>query len=917
MILTNWPRLILFLSFILVLTVLSIPNDSKMGVIYFKSFEYEKALTFFDKAKSTNSESPLILKKIKDYFIIQGDIQKALISQRKLTQLLPKNIGHWEELVKLYNWNNMPYNALKAQVQIASLNPTQKKFEILLNIQKGYQWLRKWDDASKIGEVIYTSNNPKILEENLKYYLTVADTKSVIKHIQKLEKLTNNTTKYQFYLAQAYTLSNNFPEAIKSLLISFGNNKEYAKHYQTANFLNHPLPYILKRSETLEQIIDLYEKLNDDLSVARIHTKLYEIDPRKYDLALDAADIYVKYEMYDETYAILKKIYNVRSASRVYRAAHIYLDLGDQLTAIKYLEQTILLYPYKAEYFNDLTNLYEKTNQKRKALGLQIRLLKYLKNKNSNSNFYINSTEVLYSQNGIIKHSDSNTNEIKNTHNRIIQLMEELGETDQKHEQLKVLNKEFPNDINAMKMLAFSHVENGEKDKAKSLFSKINTINPYDEDAAIYIADGMLQVNNVDMAYKTLKPFIDNTKIKFKNRFFNIYQKKDPNAVKKICKEHKITDTKDFTQIDLKVKCNAIDNNYRDSINILLAHLDQVPDNKYAKVLLSYQFLHDKDLQSAKRLITDLKKENTPKKTITDLEKYKNEVILDLKIQKSWEHSLNYSYYDSSDHFFWTNTFELYRNVGDLSYGVKILRAEPSKTNTTIGNNSFLIKYHFKDELVATLYFGNNFGHSDKVAYGYSVLYQWLDRILVSYTADIATQIYDIPAFSSATEALRDNHNVFFNYDYDYRNRFALSLNYNHIYVENNYAKSRSTALQYNYFLTNHWSPGFFLQKQETYDGNDSLRNLLIDSSSVQALNLKHEYIFYNNKLKNTVDFYIGRDSDRNIEFGEYISLRESLYYEHSKRKHANFQLEWNKESQNINENESIRVQIGYSFWFL
>ena len=49
--------------------------------------KYDKALKYFDQAKSSNEESPLILNKIKDYFMIQGDLKKALVSQNKLTIL--------------------------------------------------------------------------------------------------------------------------------------------------------------------------------------------------------------------------------------------------------------------------------------------------------------------------------------------------------------------------------------------------------------------------------------------------------------------------------------------------------------------------------------------------------------------------------------------------------------------------------------------------------------------------------------------------------------------------------------------------------------------------------------------------------------------------------------------------------------
>lgn len=888
-----------------------------MGVIYFKSFEYDKALDYFNKAKSTQVQNPLILEKMKDYFIIEGDLDKALTSQKKITELLPKNIGQWQELIKLYNWNNMTYQALKAQFKVVSLRPKKDKYQKLLNISKGYQWLRKWDDATAIAKMIYQSDEPKILEENLKYFLTIGDTNFVIKHIHKLEKLTKDTAQYKYYLSQVYRLKKDYKNAIINLLIMFGNDQAYAQYYDNAKFLNKPIQYIAHHIDLVNEISELYRKLGHDIVVARISAKLYEMDSQKYDQALDACDIFVKHKFYQETTKILKKIYTVHSASRVFRAANIYLDLGKRDLAIKYMEKAIELYPYKPQYYNDLTYLYELKGQKRKALNLQLKLLKLLEEKNKSSRYFINASEVMIAQNGSFKITSNNAHKIKQTRNKIIQLMDELGENNKKHQQLLELNNEYPNDIKTNKMLAYSYLDRGDYNKARQLFIKINKISPTDKDAAIFVTDDLLDKNKKEKAYSIMKPFIKSHDVLVKNRLYNIYQKINPKEANLICDEHQVQSISDFEQIDLKVKCNEANSLYKDNINLLLAHLDQKPGDVQAKIVLAYQLILDHDIKNAKKIINDLTKENVKKKVIISLNKFKEEVILDLKIQKSWEHSFNLSNYDTKNYSYWASTFQLYRNTGKLSYGVTLLRAQPNTKSKNIGSNSLLFKYHIKDDLVVSLHFGNNFGHSNKVAYGHSITYQWYDQLELSYIGNIATQIYDIPAFSTATESLRDSQALYLNYDYNFRNRFNFSFEYNHYYLDKYFAKSRLTSIQYNHFLTTHWSPGLFLQKQETYEGDNYLKSLLIESSNIQAINIKYEYIFYTNKFKNTFDLYLGQDIDRKIKFGKYASLRENLYYDHSKRKRANLSLVWNKASQNINVNESFIIEIGYSFWFI
>lgn len=917
MILTNWPRLILFLSFILILTVLSIPNDSKMGVIYFKSFKYDEALKYFDQAKSTNKQSPLILKKIKDYFIIEGDIDKALISQKKITELLPKNIWHWKELIKLYNWNNMPYKALKAQVKVAPLLPAKNKYKYLLNISKGYQWLRKWDDATKLGKVILESNNPKILEENLQYFLAIGNTDMIIKHIYKLEKITKNTTLYKYYLAQAYMIKKDYKNAIISLLVYFGGDSSYKNDYQTANFLDKSTDYIFKKIQIINEIINLYEKLGDELSIAKIYAKLYQINSEKYDIGLDAAEIFVKHKLNKEASQILKKIYTVRSASRLYRAANIYLEYGKEDLAIIYMEKAIKLYPYKSEYYEDLTYLYEKKGLKRKALNLQLKLLKMLKRNIKSSIYYINQSELLIAQNGNIRLPSNKIDKVKETRNKIIQLMEELGENDNKHKQLLELNKENPHDLNSKKMLAYSYLDRNEYKKARVLFIEINKISPFDKDVAIFVVDDLLNKNNEELAYPVIKPFLKDNDVSIRSRLFSIYTKTNPKQAEQLCANHRLNSIEDFEQVDFKVKCNEVKSNFKNSINILLKYLDIKPKSIQAKIVLCYQFLNDQDIDNAKKLISDLSKENIEKKIIKNLNTYKDQVIVDLKIQKSWENSLNFSNYESQNYSFWMSRFQLYKNTGKLSYGVSLLKAEPNTSNETIGSNSLLLKYHFKEDLVSSFHIGNNFGNSDKLSYGYSINYQWLEQLQLNFIGNIATQIYDIPAFLTATESLRDSQSLYIAYDYNFRNRINFAFEYNHYYLDEYFAKTRLTSIQYNYFLTQHWSPGLFVQKQETYEGDNYLKQLLLQSSNVQALNIKHEYIFFQSKLKNTVDLYLGQDVDRRLSFGDYVSFRENLYYDHSKRKQANFSLAWNKASQNININESLIIQIGYSFWFL
>ena len=82
----------MFLFVVVGVIILTIPSRTKLGILYFNSYQYEKALEYLSESESLKTGDVLVLKKIKDYFTLQGDIKRALEVMEKLQEYLPPSV---------------------------------------------------------------------------------------------------------------------------------------------------------------------------------------------------------------------------------------------------------------------------------------------------------------------------------------------------------------------------------------------------------------------------------------------------------------------------------------------------------------------------------------------------------------------------------------------------------------------------------------------------------------------------------------------------------------------------------------------------------------------------------------------------------------------------------------------------------
>jgi tetratricopeptide (TPR) repeat protein len=912
MILTSWSRFIVFITLIIIGIVATIPNDTKMGMIYFKSYQYDKALDYFSRAKSDLQNSPAILKKMKEYFLIQGQVNKALIAQRKICDVLPKNKEHLQELAKLYNWNNMPYENLLTRERLAALLKDEEQLGAYFDIAQGYRWLRKYNDANRVAKYLDASENMGFLIKNLEYYFATKQIKNSIRLTNKILLKEPNNLKLRKYLAQTYELQDEFVKAIQSYMVYVSNNESYAKKIDTTSFLDIDPQTITTKMETIDAINELYLKLKRHAMVASINAKVFDKVPLEYDRGLDAAELYLKLDNFQAADVILKKAYNIRSAKRVHRAGLLYASVNMNELAIEYINKAIKMYPWVPVYYNDLTDLYEKTGQKRKALETQYKLLKIQKRKmNYHQPVFLSADEILVSD----RTKRLPSNKIQQTQRKIIYLLYDLKDKEKLHQTLLNYYKQYPFDMEMIKMLAYSHLENNEKAKADPLFFKLFEMNPNDSDVALYVADSYIQDKKFFDAKNILLKIKDHQQTGVHNRLHGIHlATNNVNSFIDICQIYRDSRDLDYNIVEIQVRCNEKNKEYSQSIERLIYYLDSYPDERSARINLIYQYLLSGDHKMAKIEHLGLKDKLSQKQNDNIL-KFIEEVELDSKIASSWDHALNYNHYHSNNFESRVVDFMLARNVGKFTYGVQALNIETSAADD-LGYYGLYLQYRPGSTYQFTVGLGKNQGENEDTRWNVKAGFYPNEKFYLGAEYTKNALAFDQTGFINSGDVLQDRLNFYSSYRYSYRNLFTANINENRYRISGSKAQYLTYGLDWDYYLQQTFGAGLFIQELRLISADKEIEDNFLNRSSLRGVSTFYEFKSFSNKLRNKTKLLLGADSYRKLDFGEFVRLTNETVLNWKKRKDLILNISWDKEGLVVDEDEIIRISLGYNFWF-
>jgi hypothetical protein len=90
-ILLNKFSFVLLIAGVVAVTVLTIPSKLKLGKIYLASYDYEKAYELLKDAKKKKSRNLEVNKKLRDYFLVQGNTKEACLLKAKKLKISKKS----------------------------------------------------------------------------------------------------------------------------------------------------------------------------------------------------------------------------------------------------------------------------------------------------------------------------------------------------------------------------------------------------------------------------------------------------------------------------------------------------------------------------------------------------------------------------------------------------------------------------------------------------------------------------------------------------------------------------------------------------------------------------------------------------------------------------------------------------------
>lgn len=891
-------KLFALLIFVIVLmTVTSIPDDAKMGEIYFKSFQHDKALDHYKKAKALDSNSPKIIKQLKNYYLVQGDVASALLMQEKVCLVLTRNITELKELVQLYEWNNQPYEALKTQERIIPLLDGDNKAELLHHLTQGYRWLRYYDDADRVASYLDQSDKIDYLISDLEYYVSRSNFPKVIELTNRLNALGIDSPKFRLLQAQSFEIQSDIRNAIvgyKKYLGGDPSNHNYGSYkiVRSEKFYKDNL-------RTFEKLITLYQELEDDDYLVMLYAEIFQKVPSEYEIGLSAAVMLYEREEYQKVRSILHKIIHSNLARDVYRSGDMLLLLNDNKNARKHLEKAYQIDPTNVETMEALSEAYERLGLNKKALRLQYRIRKLIKTKIPHQSWHPAFGATSYYQvqaTGPSDISQLNAPErLKTTQKRIIFLLEKVGDRKSKLAELENYARTYPLDVEMLLELAFAYADINQVSNARKIFEQILAINPYHEKAITSLAEYYWNNGEKGMA-RTLMERLSNENLNEQtlNRLELIYHDSDDVRAGEICEKflnRKLKSTDSFAAYELKSRCLIRNDRYGEASDIMLDYLEENPNEKSAKELLGYYLAESGKSIEAKIIARDIGNET--------LYKYADYLEFAKRRAQAW--MLEWSYSASARSMNWVSYSDAFLNVikynNEWFYGFGTQAGE-SYYRDGLYSSGYLIfgknkpnQYNYRFELGKNISYDRDFAGKAKI------------QIPISKTQD------ELSFFLEYNQTLNNysfpNSNQSLTLDklggsYEWKRPFAqfivlpslIRYNITNPHQKNLYASIYS---QYLYRLKQLYLGGL-LEHQQRVQKNEYFNSRLSDRSSVACLKAAYQFQdievddSYDNRIEvcggyvlsrpNNDGFYGAIENVMRIKHGSYSFLELRARYD-------------------------------------
>jgi len=917
--------LALFVTIIVMLTVLSVPSNSKLGEIYFKSFKYDLALEYYNKSNALDSNSPKILKQLRDYFLVQGEIQKALQMQDKVCDVLSRNENELLELAKLYDWNNKPYEGLKTKERLAALYNGEAKNELLSEIAQGYRWLRRYDDADRLAELLDQTDKIQYLLSTLEYYVSSSNFPKVIELTEKITKLGVHSRRFKLLKAQSFEAEGKIYQSIIAYKKYLSDDSNF--HDYNSTQIVPSASFYADNLRTYEKIIELHQKQNDEEILMDLYLAIFTKVSNEYEIALSAAVLLYKFKETNRLVELLERIYISNRYRDLYRTGDIYRLMGMQKDDVRQLEKAYKLSPKNTEVIEALADVYEELGENKKALRLQYKLLKLLEKKErpSQSYRYIYDSEYYALLNGPAPIS-RNRSRIKNTQKKILFLLEKIGDKKERHKELIRFVERYPLDTQIRVELAYSYLDLKQEDKALVEFKKVLEINNQDRDAVLFIVDHYIQDRQYVSAKQTLELLPDSKKdFDLLNRKEAVYRVTDPDLADQICDELQdlSKNRNNYSYVELKSRCFDQNDQPELAIELIKKYLKKDKTNKYAKISLGYYYLKAKEFDSANALIKELESQ---KPNDTDLKELKRQAYLaenNFKKQRAWYFSTYIHLF--SEKFngvsFWDYDAKILKNFYPFAFGVSYSLQDPFYSSGLIDDLKLHLNVEKNNSYFLNFYVGQNLKNNNQFNAGVSGFSALTKNLNLNLDVNYRKQVFELSSMTASQMPTVSNADLSFSYTASSKNSYNFSagfLDYE-IFKGNESHQYARASLGWDHVFSERFSAGPFAYQLQTLATGNLIKTLLPDFISIQCINGTYWHKLRDfespSSLSNRSTGCLGVSTTDEVGTGVYFNFANITNWYIDENQDLELRVELD---QSIYQdlNQFFNIYLGYNKWY-
>ncbi len=754
MILFGRAPILLFVIIVIGVTILSIPSKSKLGQIYFDSYEYEKAYEYLSEVKATDKTNVIVLRKIKDYFILQGNIKQALEVMQSLYSHRPHNLDYIKELEVLAGWNELPELQLKYRELRANLLPekSKEKESLLIEVAQGFRYLRNFKEANRVFKTLEGTRNKEAYDVLINYYLGTKQAQKAVIAIENYknffsEKASLSTVdKYNTYLYQSFSVLDKHEEAIEQALKIVGVSDYINESYP--NSIENVEKKVLKRNlYFIRGIVYHYTKLGQTKNVEKLMTFLSLKFPEDNELTFELGEFYITQKEISKAEITFDKLLKKENLNRdeLVDLSERFYDINQKKKSIIVMDRLLRRYPKNRSYWKRMGELYEEVGEKEKALEAFLKLLELEKKKNQSRIYrYIHNNPklVLNSDADVIniipryKKLPKFNERVKEVEQRIIYLLNDIGDADKMISVISKLLDDDPYNYNLLSALGQAYYSKEELSKSEDIFFQSYQIQPKQK----MVLEVLIAKDVREERYKE-----GSEKLKFLEDSFGgesddymwsmkevlLFKLKGVESAeyKEFCST--IMRKGDEAKIEmmlLKARCYKRLGDENKSYAIKTKLLQQYPENLSLKEEMAYEELDAKNFDKAKEYIDYLILNAKKTKKYDGLLSYFNELKKEKELKSSWLIATdNYILFASG--FNMTElSLDLSKGIDDFRFG---LRVREDFLNQGGSKSFFFNEIYASWQLSETSLIKGSLGSSsgDKdIPISFGVNYQYVNR---------------------------------------------------------------------------------------------------------------------------------------------------------------------------------------------